>query len=390
MRILTLYIENSDSMYGGAYRRYMELINGLLKDGHEIHHISPKGFKNIRSYNFYHHGVYQIPLKPSYLPFMLQVVPMSIILGIKYKIDVVVTFSLLDALIGITFRFFHRKTKIVFCERGNVIKGMEIFLQTKKHDRLLSFMLWALKKIEKLVYQSADLIIFNSNIRKEEIKKSYHMKNYELIYNNANPSWVENKIEEARIKAEDIKIKYMDYFIICFIGNLFLAGRDIHTLLRSFKKINTSIPNTMLLMVGDGPDKLKIKEIIKNLNLDNHVIMKGWQNNPLTYMIASKINVVTALHEGCSNTVLESIYCEAVTLGTKVSGIEVLLKYDELLFPPLNEDIIVDKILKLLNDKGSWTNAKKLIKNRKNKFVFDWKEKMSKTITYNIEHLNEN
>ena len=50
MNIITLYVDNSEIMYGGAYRRYMELIQEFLSQNDSVYHISPKGFKNIFHY----------------------------------------------------------------------------------------------------------------------------------------------------------------------------------------------------------------------------------------------------------------------------------------------------------------------------------------------------
>lgn len=382
MRIFTLYISNSN-MYGGAYKRYMELINGFLCKGWEVHHVSPTGFSNISNENFYHHGIRKIHFKPTYLLFSLQALTKLIVIGKRNKADAIVSFAIFDALIGIIFRVIYRDTKIIFCDRGDSIKGIVIDLREKHHLTFLSYILKILLGIiEKFVYNRVDFVIFNSHARKKEIDKKFKInkKKVEIIYNNANPSWVIKGAKEAIEESEKIKRKWAGKTILCYIGNLFIEGRDIKTLLKAFRRINAVISDTVLIIVGDGPDKERLIAIKNSMGLDYNVVLEGWKDNPFPYMLASDINIVTGLHEGCSNTILESIYFENIIIGSRVGGIPKLLKYEEFLFPPKNDHELAKKILNLLKNEHEFIKAKKEIKKRKEKFVFDWNEKMTNSI----------
>lgn len=379
MRIITMYIENSDQMYGGAYRRYMELINAFLKNGWYVDHLSPIGFSNIKHNNFKHHGIKKLHIYPAYLPFTIQVIYKALLLYRKNDFDLVFTFTIFDALIGIVLRIFHPKTRVIFCDRGDTVTGFLIDLKEEyNYKYLIAISSLLLRKFEGYVYKNVDKVIFNSNIRKNTMieRVGLNCNKISLIYNNANPSWVISKIEQARNLSNEIKNKWGQN-IICFVGNLFIKGRDLDTLLKAFKIINYKIQDSVLLIVGDGPDKEKLGKMIDHLGLNQeHISLEGWQDNPYAYMLASNINLVTAMHEGCSNTILEAIYCENVIMGTKIGGIPELLKYDELMFDPKNEIELAEKIIKILTNKEDYIAAKQLIKQRKKQFMFDWNEVM--------------
>lgn len=382
MKIITICIKNSKTMRGGAYKRYMELINGFLLKGWEVHHFSPHGFSSIFHENLHHHGVSEIPINPNYIPFMLQVIPKSILTGWKNEIDAIVTFAIFDALVGIIFKIFHRKTKVILCDRGDSIKGFMIDMEKNHRNNFLKSSTFSLLKyVEKFIYNNVDLIIFNSTTRKEEVK-NFKILNTPLktIFNNANPSWVTEKEDIAKLESIKIRDKWRGKRILCFIGNLFINGRDLNTLIKAFKLVNEIIPDTVLLIVGEGPDKQKLIKIINSEGLTEHVSIEGWKDNPFSYMLAADINLVTALHEGCSNTILESIYFGVVMLGSNVGGIVKLLKYKELLFSPKSPVELSELIIKLLKNEDELSNAKKLIESRKEKFVFDWNEKMINSI----------
>lgn len=389
MKIMTIYIKNSNSMYGGAYRRYIELINGFLSKGWEVHHISPKGFSNIINHNFYHHNISKIKFKPAYISFMLKTIPKSILIGKNTKIDAFVSFAIFDTFIGLIFRFFFRNTKVIFCDRADSIGGILIEINAKYKNRFLNiFASFLLNNIESFIYKKADLVIFNSNTRRKLVVEKIGIKegNIKTIYNNANPSWVLNRIKSASSDSFEIKKKWVGKRILSFIGNLYIEGRDLKTLLNSFKMINNELPDTVLLIVGEGPDKEKLVDLINSLGLKESVFLEGWKENPLSYMITSDINIVTGLHEGCSNTILESIFCETVIVGSRVGGITEILKYEELLFDPKDQEELYKKIIKLLKNKNDFKKVQKLLKERKNKLIFDWNKRMINSIEECIDN----
>lgn len=383
MQIMTMHTNSPVKVYGGAYRRYMELINGFLTEKWFVQHISPKGFSNIKHKNLVHHGYSNISLGSKYISFLFLGTIKAISVGRNINIDVIVLFSFFDGIVAIIFRLFYPNTKIVYCDRGDGIKGILIDINEKYHNKFLNYLVKSLLNFyERFIYKRFDLIIFNSNVRKKQMYDKMHMGNGKIItiYNNANPSWVLEKMSEAKKESQVIRKKWNDKRILCFVGNLFINGRDLGTLLQSFKIIHDVVPDSILILVGEGPDKEKIIEIRNSLGLKDCVYTEGWKDNPFSYMLASDINIVTGLHEGCSNTILESMYYETVIIGSDVGGISKLLKYDDLLFTPKDIQSLSNKIINLLNNKNDLSKAQILIKKRKKMFVFDWKREMINSI----------
>lgn len=383
MNVMTMHTNSPGNVYGGAYRRYMELINGFLAEGWCVHHISPKGFNSIHHENLIHHGISDINIGSKYMSLLILGSIKAVSLGKKIDIDIIVLFSFFDAMVAIIFKLFYPNTKIVYCDRGDSIKGILIDLNEKYHSNSLNYLCKTLLNFyERFIYQRLDLIIFNSNVRKKELydKIAIDREKTITIYNNANPSWLIEKIDEAKIESQEIKRKWNDKRILCYIGNLFINGRDLGTLLKSFKIVLEAVPDSILIIVGEGPDKQKIKDMRDLLGLKDSVFIEGWKDNPFSYMLASDINIVTGLHEGCSNTILESIFCETVMIGSDVGGISKLLKYHELLFPPQDIQFLSKKIINLLINENELLKAQNLIKKRKKMFVFDWNKEMINSI----------
>ena len=384
MKVMTMHTNSPGNVYGGAYRRYMELINGFLAEKWYVHHISPKGFNTIQHKNLIHHDIFDTNIGSNYVSFLILGSIKAVSVGKKIDIDMIVLFSFFDAMVAIIFRLFNPNTKIVYCDRGDSVKGILIDLNEKYHNKFLNNLGKSLLNFyERFIYQRLDLIIFNSNVRKKEIYDKMEIDSDKTItiYNNANPSWVVEKINEAKIESQELRNKWKDKRILCFVGNLFIDGRDLGTLLQSYKIVQNEVPNSILIMVGEGPDKQKIIEIRDSLGLEGCVFIEGWKDNPFSYMLASDINIVTGLHEGCSNTILESIFFETVMIGSDVGGISKLLQYEELLFPPKDIPAMSKKIINLLNNENDLSEALTLIKKRKENFVFDWNKEMIRAIS---------
>ena len=164
-----------------------------------------------------------------------------------------------------------------------------------------------------------------------------------------------------------------------------MEGRDILTVLKAFEIVKKEIPDGILIMVGDGPDKEKIMDIKESMSFGESIEILGWKDNPYSYMLASDVNVVAALHEGCSNTILESLYFNKVVVGSNVGGTPEIIKYDEFLFSPKNEAELAKKILSILQNE----KVNDLIKEMRDPFIFDWCKEMRQIIVEKRSSIGE-
>lgn len=378
MKVITMQIKNQNKIFGGAYVRYMELIKKFLSRGWEVHHISPKGFLNIKHKYFIHHEILDVPMSPSFLPFSIQTLPKMLWIGTRTNIDVVITFSLIECFLGIIFEFFSKKTKVLVAIRGDSVSGVEIRMKKGiKKDLCIKI----LKIVERYVLKKSDFVIFLSDEnRKSTMKraKCNHIEKTKVIYNGITPRLKKISEEKGINFGTDKKI-------IGFVGLLYEEGKGLKYLIKAFYKVKQEIPNAKLVIVGDGPDKQKLIWLVKNLNLERDVIFIGFIENPIQYMKGFDLMVLPSLHEAFGMVILEALYVGIPAIGSKVGGIPELLKYDELLFEPKNVDELASKILNLLQSDEAYRRALQLCEERKEVFLFDWGEEMVKAIKGVVE-----
>lgn len=77
-------------------------------------------------------------------------------------------------------------------------------------------------------------------------------------------------------------------------------------LLDIFYGVNKAWPNSVFILVGDGPLHSKIKEKIKQLNLENKVYMLGIREDIHHLLNAFDIFVFPSIHEGLPVTLIEA------------------------------------------------------------------------------------
>ncbi len=123
------------------------------------------------------------------------------------------------------------------------------------------------RKIEKMISTrslSKATKVLVSNLPSKEIMKSYYKIDEEKI------SIVPNGVDLSFFKT-----KNRDPNKIVFSGVMY-HHRGLDVLLDAAPMIVKEIPETKLVLLGDGPEMKKLKEIVKQKNLDSNVEFKGW------------------------------------------------------------------------------------------------------------------
>ena len=157
------------------------------------------------------------------------------------------------------------------------------------------------------IYNFADGILTNSYGSKKSLEFFIFKKNkIKAIYN---PYLL-------KIKKRNLCKKKN---IILSIGRL-RKQKDFQTLIKGFNEFLRKFPNYKLIILGDGPDKIKILKLISRLNLENKVILKGWVNNTEKYLSYCKVFALTSLYEGLGNVYIDAVNYEVPCVYTKCNS----------------------------------------------------------------------
>ncbi|WP_300363921.1 glycosyltransferase [Fusobacterium sp.] len=167
-----------------------------------------------------------------------------------------------------------------------------------------------LKKLKKYNY----VCTVSQGIAKELIEFFPILKGKErIVYNPIEFDLIENKSKDiSELVKEEEKLIKESY--ICSVGRLDEKDKDFTTLIKAFNiLIKENNVKEKLFLIGDGPDKLKLEGLVKELGIASNVKFLGKKTNPYIWMKNSRLFVLSSKSEGFGLVLLEALF-----LGKKV------------------------------------------------------------------------
>ncbi len=109
---------------------------------------------------------------------------------------------------------------------------------------------------------------------------------------------------------------------------------------------------TVLLIVGDGPERARLEGLCARLGLAEEVRLVGYQRDVTAYYEAADVFALTSHSEGSPNVLLEAMDAEVPIVATAVGGVGEMLRHREggLLVPRGGVEGIARAVVTLLGD----------------------------------------
>ncbi|MDO6463670.1 glycosyltransferase [Pseudoalteromonas carrageenovora] len=121
--------------------------------------------------------------------------------------------------------------------------------------------------------------------------------------------------------------------ILLAVGRL-TEAKDYPNLLNAIKLLKKQRTDFKLFIVGDGPLKSYLINMIEELNLADHVQLLGIRNDIPTLMSAADLFVLSSAWEGFGLVVAEAMACERLVVATDCGGVaQVVSPYGVLVKP---------------------------------------------------------
>jgi len=146
-------------------------------------------------------------------------------------------------------------------------------------------------------------------------------------------------------------LKAEDGTVVGIVARLDLQ-KGFEYLLRAARDLCKTTPDLKIVIVGEGPDREKIEEMIEQYGLQSNVILAGQQSNMPAVYAAMDIFVLPSLNEGLPMTVLEAMAASKPVIATKVGAIGSVIKDGEngLLVNAKDSEGLRNAIASLLSD----------------------------------------
>src|ERR1051326_7727461 len=105
-------------------------------------------------------------------------------------------------------------------------------------------------------------------------------------------------------------------------------------------------------IIGDGPEKEKIKNYIEEKNLDEKIILTDFRKDLEKSFCELDIFLFTSKTEGLGSSILDAYLCGVPVVATTAGGIPEIVTHEQtgLLSPPKNAQSLSENVLKLISN----------------------------------------
>ncbi|MGB9702739.1 MAG: glycosyltransferase family 4 protein [Candidatus Kapaibacteriota bacterium] len=141
-----------------------------------------------------------------------------------------------------------------------------------------------------------------------------------------------------------------DSFVIINIARMD-SLKDQGTLIKAFADAN--IPDSLLLLVGEGEHKNIYQELVTKLGLSDKVRFLGFRKDLPELLNASDLFVLPTLSETLGIVLLEAMASRLPVIGTNSGGVPELIQngHNGFLFEPKDNETLKELIIKIYKDK---------------------------------------
>ncbi len=230
--------------------------------------------------------------------------------------------------------------KIIFTAHGFAFNEKRPWLQ----KLAIKFLSWLTLML------STESIAVSEKECKQVEKWLFILGKIQLVHNGANkPEFKDRdsarKEIETILKKPDLFSKYK--YVVGSIGEL--TKNKAHCLgLKAFKEN----PEIAWVIIGEGEERFKLEQIIKEKNISN-VFLAGFVPNASYLLPAFDIFLLPSIKEGLPYVILEAGLASLPIIATNVGGIpEIISEENGILIPKENPDAIAGAIQKIISDKN--------------------------------------
>jgi len=130
---------------------------------------------------------------------------------------------------------------------------------------------------------------------------------------------------------------------------------NVELLIRAIPQVIRVISNVHFLILGDGPQKKHLHEVVNRLMVKKHVSFVGAVSHEKVaeFLANSDFYVSTALSDSTSVSLLEAMASQLPVIVTDLEGNKEWIKngVNGFIIPKTNPKILAERILQLLDDK---------------------------------------
>lgn len=207
------------------------------------------------------------------------------------------------------------------------MSGKDIKIMTTLHGTDITVLGYdhSLKNAIKFGIEESDIVT--------SVSKSLAQQTQEIIETSKEIVPIYNFVRENEfptIRNTNLKQYYGiedDEKVIIHVSN-FRAVKRIDTVIETFAKIHKQMASKLLL-IGDGPELMDMKQLAKDLDIEEYVIFLGKQDWVSEFYQLADLVLLLSEKESFGLTLLEAMKSGVVPVGSTAGGIKEVIRHGE-------------------------------------------------------------
>lgn len=207
------------------------------------------------------------------------------------------------------------------------MSGKDVKIMTTLHGTDITVLGYdhSLKNAIKFGIEQSDIVT--------SVSHSLAQQTYEIIDTNKEIVPIYNFVRENEFPTrhnEELKDCYgilPEEKVLIHVSN-FRRVKRIDTIIETFAKVHERIPSKLILL-GDGPELLDMRQKARDLNVEEHVLFLGKQNDVSAFYQLSDLVLLLSEKESFGLTLLEAMKTGVLPIGTNAGGIKEVIKHEE-------------------------------------------------------------
>lgn len=207
------------------------------------------------------------------------------------------------------------------------MSGKDVKIMTTLHGTDITVLGYdhSLKNAIKFGIEQSDIVT--------SVSHSLAQQTYEIIDTNKEIVPIYNFVRENEFPTrhnEELKDCYgilPEEKVLIHVSN-FRRVKRIDTIIETFAKVHERIPSKLILL-GDGPELLDMRQKARELNVEEHVLFLGKQNDVSAFYQLSDLVLLLSGKESFGLTLLEAMKTGVLPIGTNAGGIKEVIKHEE-------------------------------------------------------------
>ncbi len=345
-------------LFNGVVSYVLDVAEGLTKKGHKVILFVPRpkrGFKlNLREFPYRIIMVSSVPamlypdvrLTIPYLPRILYFLK-------KYNIQIIHTMEpltlgtegimaakILQLPIVITFHTFYMDE--------DMLKHFRVGHRTRK---AIKTPLW---KLTAYYHNLADAVVCPSIVSQNELERHGLKKSTVLINNGIDLKKIKTLTNQEKVSLREKFGIGKEAMTGLYSGRLSI-DKSVDKLIFVWKKVVKENIGAVLVIIGDGPEKLKLMDLVRELNIEKNVLFLGvFPRNEIikqSLYCLGDIFVTASKIENQSISMLEAMAHGLPIVGVNVRGTpELADSANSIIVEPDDIDGFSKAVIKLFND----------------------------------------